>query len=400
MENSKKIKESILQYWGVLWIIMFSGSLYFQILRIKETMIIVGTTTIIFLIKYKKINKYNFFVFILFLIMVLINSFINLRNGFDMNEHILLLTKLAFICIVSSCMSFKDYKRKYVIIMVIESLISIICYLYVDVLKIGILPLQHYSQIEANGYYLTPYYTVGLGISPLLGRNAGIFSEPGAHQIFLNFALLFLLGSSNRLGLSKNKYKISVLLLVISILTTQSTTGYMCLALVLITNLFKFNEKENSSFKREIILSRIMVLCMLVILIIIESKTHIIEYKLSGGGSYLTRTNETIIGYRLSFLNPIIGQGIFQSKKILNEHGILYMSNGLASFLIGSGLVMGLAYLTYTFLRIKKILGQHIIYSMFAFGFYLLCVNASSGVLNPIYLAFMFKWENEKIYVN
>lgn len=396
MEIDRNRRESLLQYWGVLWIIMFSGSLYFQILRIKQTMIIVGITTLIFFVKYKRIKEENFILIFLFSILVLVNSYINLRNGFDINEHILLITKLLFICVIASCMSFEDYTRKYVIIMTLEALVSIICYLYVDVLEIGSLPLQHYVRIAANGYYMTPYYTVGWEISPLLHRNSGIFSEPGAHQIFLNFALLFLLNSQNQLGLSKKEYKISIILLVIAIFTTQSTTGYMCLALILVTNLFKKSNKKIKTSNRELILSRFIALAMLIILIVVENNTHIIEYKLSGGGSYLTRVNETSIGYQLSLLNPIIGQGIFQAKVILNEYGILYMSNGLASFLIGSGLVLGITYLVYVFFRMKMLMNQGIIYSLLTFGFYLMCVNASSGVLNPIYLVFLFKWMDEK----
>ena len=33
-----------------------------------------------------------------------------------------------------------------------------------------------------------------------------MFNEPGSHQIFLNFALLFLMSDETRMGLSKKKY--------------------------------------------------------------------------------------------------------------------------------------------------------------------------------------------------
>jgi O-antigen ligase len=76
-------------------------------------------------------------------------------------------------------------------------------------------------------------------------RNYSIFSEPGVYQAFLNVALLFLImhnepGQEKKILLGFSVYQsIIFLFLVIAILTTFSTTGYIALMLNFAILLFK-----------------------------------------------------------------------------------------------------------------------------------------------------------------
>lgn len=390
-----KITENRLQYWIVLWIIVFSGSLYFNILRVRITMLIVGVTILYVAMRFRAISKTNFLYVLLWLGVALVSSFINISYGFDVNEIILFGEKLIFVATAASLMGFESYKTKFVNIMVLEATLSVICFLYVDVFAISALPFQEHVNIAANGYYLTPYYTVGWEISPLLHRNAGIFSEPGAHQICLNYALLYLMSDSNQLHYSNKKYYFSLISLVVAIFTTMSTSGYLCLGVVIISSMVARTEKslaDNIGLKQKKNLFKIFAVFALIALYFVESNFHIIEYKMSGAGSYATRMNETTVGYELALSRPLTGHGIFNASKVLREHGIQYMSNGLASFLIGTGLIVGGFFLLTYFIKVGEVMPYGILFQICAFGVFLICTNSSSGVLNPVNLIFIMNW--------
>ena len=131
--------------------------------------------------------------------------------------------------------------------MLLEAAISLICFIWGDILGNNI-PLMHLEFNGLNGFYLTPFYTLGWANIPVFGRNAGMFNEPGSHQIFLNFALLFLLCDDDNFDMKASKYRISIILLIITIFTTLSTTGFICLGVVLLTVSLKKKENETITY--------------------------------------------------------------------------------------------------------------------------------------------------------
>lgn len=74
------------------------------------------------------------------------------------------------------------------------------------------------------------------------GRNASIFYEPGAYQVFLNTALFMLLFA--KMELSGRRRLLYVLILLLTLATTTSTTGYMIAATIL--GLFLWEDKSLS----------------------------------------------------------------------------------------------------------------------------------------------------------
>lgn len=82
-----------------------------------------------------------------------------------------------------------------------------------------------------------------------VGRNNGIFNEPGLYQMVLNSALYFLIFCQGKLNFSrKNKNQILVLFIV-TIITTQSTTGYIGLLFII----FSFLCEKNSLYKKKVV---------------------------------------------------------------------------------------------------------------------------------------------------
>lgn len=69
-------------------------------------------------------------------------------------------------------------------------------------------------------------------------RNVGIFSEPANYQIVLNITFWLVMYMRDRLDVSDRRVKIYVAVLVIAILTTGSTSGYLVLSVQLLIYVF------------------------------------------------------------------------------------------------------------------------------------------------------------------
>ncbi len=250
-----------------------------------------------------------------------------------------------------SCIGYQTYMRLYTKVMLAEAAISLISFVIGDLLSLP-LPLLHYEVSSVNGFYLTPYFTLGWLNIPVFHRNAGMFNEPGSHQIFLNFALLFLMSDETRMGMSKKKYRWAIALLIVTILSTLSTTGFICLGVVLLTVAFR---KKGRKMARSI---KMAAFIGLILLFVIESATGVVEKKIIGrnsGGSFYTRWNDTISGFEIGLESPIAGQGVFSERKaeILLEHRVQNISNGFAAFVMDTGLILPAVWLWLTYRGIR-----------------------------------------------
>lgn len=63
-------------------------------------------------------------------------------------------------------------------------------------------------------------------------RNCGIFTEPGVYQIILNAVLVILLFYTNKLILSVRIAKIFTLITIATLITAQSTSGYIAMIII------------------------------------------------------------------------------------------------------------------------------------------------------------------------
>lgn len=82
-------------------------------------------------------------------------------------------------------------------------------------------------------YHYMPGYT----------RNVGIFNEPGVYQLFLNmalFVLLFMQETSGVTGKKRNRY---LILILITIVTTMSTAGYLTTLFIFAGYTISMNQK-------------------------------------------------------------------------------------------------------------------------------------------------------------
>ena len=178
-----------------------------------------------------------------------------------------------------------------------------------------------------------------------LQRNNGIFSEPGLYQMVLNIALYFVLFFSEKIYLDNKKKKRIAIILILTVISTQSTTGYLSLAvLLLIYSISLSYEKKTKIPVKRILLFGVMLFELDIIINGAESffsKTigsKIVfeggKLLISGSGSYRVDTFAIAINSILS--HPFgVGNDIF--SQILSFAGKT-SSDGAALMAFGAQL--------------------------------------------------------------
>ena len=89
-------------------------------------------------------------------------------------------------------------------------------------------------------------------------RNCGIFTEPGVYAMVLTAALFLLLYNKDKFEIKTFKKYIAIL--IIAMISTQSTMGFLCLAIILVYILLDKREKNMGNIKNVLILACIVVL--------------------------------------------------------------------------------------------------------------------------------------------
>lgn len=371
------------------------GSLYFQVLRMPlMAAMLIASILLLTRAHHPKISVQNVRLTLLLTAALLLTSFVNPQNGIHINDIVIWLCNIGYVLVLQSCIGYRTYMRLYTKVMLAEAAISLISFVIGDLLSLPLpLPLLHYEVSSVNGFYLTPYFTLGWLNIPVFHRNAGMFNEPGSHQIFLNFALLFLMSDETRMGMSKKKYCWAIALLIVTILSTLSTTGFICLGVVLLTVAFR---KKGRKMARSI---KMAAFVGLVLLFVIESVTGVVENKIIGrnsGGSFYTRWNDTFSGFEIGLESPIAGQGVFSERKaeILLEHRVQNISNGFAAFVMDTGLILPAVWLWLTYRGIRtKFAKARLLYVLGVFLLYFLCINTEGVFLNILFLGLLGKWQ-------
>lgn len=387
-----------MNYRSLEWItvgvaLLSMGSLYFQVLRMPLMAAMMLLVCLIWVVRSPKISMYNFCVFAGITFVFLVTSLINISNGFHTNDLIIWGVQVFLILVMESNMSFKRFIRLFTILMIFEAGISLICFIWGDVLEMT-LPLVKLEYNSANGFYCSPFYTLGWANIPVFHRNAGMFNEPGSHQIFLNFALLFLINDDEHFRLSRWKYRVSLFILLSAILTTKSTTGYMCLGVIIVATIMK---KRGSTPKGKTIF---LALFLLIVLYVVELRTGVIRTKIAGryaGGSFMTRQNDMLAGYSIAYQNFLFGIGMFSDKasEILSGYGVKNISSGMALFAARNGLIVTGVWLVAMWKKIKYHFNYGNLFVLCCFIFYLMCVNSEGLFTNTLLLTFFGKWRDD-----
>lgn len=381
----------------VLLLLLLSGSIYFDY-RILNYILEGVTLIFVIICTFKKIRliKYNLIMFLALSTLLFFQTYITLGYGVNLKDFYKLIIIMLLLMIISSNMSKISFINKYINIITIICIISLICSFLINIVSVGNLPFEKLV-LSSNGLVsrlATPYFTIRIqhadGTIIDQQRNSGLFWEPGAFQSFINLAILFLISSIKKV---RKIDAFKLLIFVITIITTQSTTGYVVLALALIFTAIRLRKLKYGAkyFTRLVFL-----LIVAGIAINYQYLYQIISYKLiDRNASYTTRlTIDTSGGFQLFTHNPWLGYGYSSERlnALFNSIGSTANSNGIVILLCEFGLIVSGVYFAFLIRGIKSFFDVKRISLLILLTIFAIIFSTEDLVLKPLFLVILFSW--------
>lgn len=259
--NRKGLVHYILIYFLIL---INQSSLYEYFLRGNKIRIgILVLFSFLILIKYKK--TYNKYIGILVILLLCTSVTRALSGGIGIMAWVEYAIPI-ITCVYIINFDIENFFERFVKLTVFLATIGLIFFIFqiVNSELLKSLLLFRYNtlidyRIWSDGFNYQSYYYEGYGLflytyrngGDALMRNKGLFTESGICQMLYNSAIIILLYFPNKVNLSRKQIKQYLAVLIVAIITVQSTTGYMILGSLLISYLFVKN-KNNKELKKYI----------------------------------------------------------------------------------------------------------------------------------------------------
>lgn len=393
------MKRKIVVYYFTLLIIILSKSLVFGIKYSQAMNLIFFASAAILLILNIRNTHYNLKKIYIIVLMIIINILINNSSGIDYSQVLFLIILLISMCVVQANLYKSEFEIAFINIITILAAISLICIVLSQYIPINKFPFYSEEYIKGN-YFGYTFYNTFLANGEI-NRNSGIFWEPGAFQIFLNLALMCMIFNDRK---TNKLYKLKMIILIIATVTTESTTGYIVIGIILVYSLLtrKIQIFKNKSILTAMI-STLLGIIITVITVYFISNSYVVINKINNrnqGTSYSIRQNDMYSTIDIIKKYPIMGAG-FASDLITfeeNTRGITSNSNGLLNFVEKFGIPISFIYLYIIFIGIRKFYdNSNIIDCIIIFAIYITLNATELVILLPVFLIYLFDWKSKKI---
>lgn len=258
--------DSIVKYSLIISVYYLTGGAFSA--RLYNIKVISMFFIILFIVLFYKRNKVtNFFlsIAILFLMISLILLVPIINSEINLGPYFAIPLQLSIGFLMCLFITFEEFKDKYINIIIFFASASLIGYtisllypriIYFFPVTIGDASVDYYDALIYVFMKSKGYASDALVLTT---RNAGICWEPGAYQIFLNLGILFLLDNGIK-GKNINKFQMKLMILIITLFTTFSTTGYIVLFLLLTS----YRKIVFSNIKKDFFISTIIVFVSIV----------------------------------------------------------------------------------------------------------------------------------------
>lgn len=336
--------------------------------------------------KKRRLNNSWHFILIV-VVMCLINSII-LQRRYQDNSM------LGYIvCITAAYLIISQYNFHYFVKLLTNVLVVILAIgipIYF-LCSFDIIPSYH-KQMLGSTYMMSGYiFTIGW-YNPF-GRFSGIWHEPGACQIILNTLLWLNFKKIQNWDLSKYD-KIKFTIIIIGILITKSTAGY----LVFLTFLLAIGFTSKIRNRHRLVIYMILCICMISASIVLFNDDVIQKKLFNEPGkesvSKHGRKNDAIAFITVANQHPLIGVGIgtdlfFEKSR---EYGMTARSSGILLYTASLGYPWLLLVLYTFFVRIRRMkLGKA---TLFLYISVLIMENNEMFMEFPITSLFIFKFHS------
>ena len=227
-------------------------------------------------------------------------------------------------------------------------------------------------------------------------RNAAFFWEPGVFSGYLMLAIIFL--STCRHRMSARNVRLILFVLVVAVLTTQSTAGIVVLPLALML-FVKFNF---TNFRSSVRTNLILVVCFITLFIFafVAAQFDFVGYKIvtlfeqavnMEAGWQLSRFGAMFFDWPYIQSHPLVGWGQNDSSQYLlnQELDRFALGNGMTGFLRQMGL-LGMAIFLFSLWGGLRRFGLEKFHSAYIIFLVLLILNGEYFLLYPLFMGLMF----------
>ena len=225
-------KSTLLEYIAVILILLSSNAVfYYQTITPAISIIILFLFAIYFSVKHKiKNNNIKISVIYLLCLIILILFSYTFHSKLSDNQIIGIPLQAISTLLIIGNFNFNRFKNIILNVVFIISLLTLLLYLSI---VFGVL-----SPYVKNGFTMLGPLVYGWeGYS--FGRFSSIYHEPGAYQIILNTVLILHINEIAHFINLSNKTKIKIIILIVALLLTKSTGGYLTLIIILFSIFYK-----------------------------------------------------------------------------------------------------------------------------------------------------------------
>lgn len=355
-------KNKILQYIFLYFFLLIHGAWIYSLNTniIRNTVILVSIAWIV--LNYKKVEINLFYHVVLVVVLMYILSWIHGEKGLadksvEVAEQILILLITFFCCK-------EKFVERYVRIVALFAGVSLLFYaiqlIYPNFLM-KILPrTDGWGQGTpwATAFYGKVCYVYRGTLADAQYRNNGIFSEPGRYQIVLNTAIYFLLMFPKLFSENMATVYKYLVVLIITLLTTGSTNGYMGLGIVLLMFFISKQAKEQSKIRGRIVKVVFVFLVLLILNFIVAGNDSLIgmvvvnkisEMNVDELSSGMARMNVLNGAAEAIRKNPLIGVGLNGVYSIVNRNA--NVGGGKFAILAGAAGIPYVLLLVYPYVK-------------------------------------------------
>ena len=327
---------NLFDYLVILGLLLASGTTYFYMLHAGVTLLSVLGLSFIYALRRGSVTRPTNSFLVIYSILIVICY---LRYGGDMNllgDVILLVSTY----LVTSSISFRTFRYAFFNVIFVLAIISFsfqIAY-WLDFIQPA---LVNKSDSNLYGFYLFAFHTFGGGKWGLNQHLSGLFWEPGVYQMALNMALIMnchILSLPVRFIGKTDLTKYAVI--VLAVVLTMSTTGYLTLGVIKIGILLKKSKKN-------IVWGIMLILSILVFILVIKNSKVVAGKFSDDSGSFLVRANDTICLINIITENPFFGSGVYSKTffSLGDKYGLTgAASNGILLQIAQFGLLFGISF--------------------------------------------------------
>ena len=271
-------KSALLQYALIYILLLIPGSCLYQVYLGDYKYFILLALYIIFALSHPKFrNNYGVIFSLAVLFIVMFTRLFIGGVGLQIMLHLIMcILSVQYAIIVDQ----KNFLRRFLNVVIFFATVSLVFY-FAFLLFPALVDLwpaeRYYVQTIGISEWANDYYGKGLLLYSRLDihpyRNCGIFTEPGVYQVVLNSALFVLLFWKDKFVLKSCKqYYIYVIVVFATIMTCQSTTGFLATIMIVGVYLLFYRQSKATVIKMKRLIGVILFIILAILFIDYSSR--------------------------------------------------------------------------------------------------------------------------------